>query len=179
MLRILPMAKLRLINIKHTAFAIVGVVVESLPGCAPSAAAVITVERGKNETSWLLSLFNVKVTPLFPSFGEFESCEGPVMSTEPDKESFSLKRHRGNVNLPCLILCARVSLVITGATVVAAAFRPSKSNGRVYTVLFMDVKVNVRGRVQGKRVSVKFELNRFTREKQNKKVEFTKYTLIQ
>jgi len=38
------------------------------------------------------------------------------MSTEQDKDSFSLKRNRGNVDFPCFIGFDSVSVVIAGAT---------------------------------------------------------------
>jgi len=38
------------------------------------------------------------------------------MSTEQDKDSFSLKRNRGNVDFPCFIGFDSVSMVIAGAT---------------------------------------------------------------
>ncbi len=90
-------------NINSEAFAIVGIV-NALPGRARStaAAAVITAKRVKNETSWLQSLFITSKLQHFPVPSvRLSHVREPVMSTEQDKDSFSLKRNRGNVDFPC------------------------------------------------------------------------------
>ncbi len=60
-------------------------------GRAPNG--VIAAKRRKNETSW---------QQLPPFSRSSESCEGPVMCTEQERDSFSRKRHRGKVILRVL-----------------------------------------------------------------------------
>lgn len=85
-------------NNNRVAFTVVGTV-NPLPGRARSSAAVIAAKQRKNETSWLQSLFlNSKLHHFPVPSVRLSHVRETVMSTEQDKDSFSLKRNRGNVD---------------------------------------------------------------------------------